>query len=629
MTNPSSEKIDLIKNSCSYGKVIDMAKNDPDWHVRLAAVENIDDENILKEIVNKELTSSVAIKAMEQISDEEFLSDICLNNPDSYLRLACINRISDESLLPKKELSSLLQRMLLNDSDVYVLKSVCENPNLDNQDVLIEVATSSDNELIQRQLIRKITDENTLTDFALDDENPFVRREAIQNPNLCDLQTICKIISHDCDEFNRIMAIYKIPDKESLLEIIYNESLQHRLSEIAENTNFSLNDYFLNIIETEDDEYKRRVGVNFIEDGDVLEDIILNESGDDIRADAIKNRNFNNQEILEELIGCETSPKILFEVVSKIENQMILTDYIKNNLEYNDVIVKAISKVEDLTLLKELSFHSDSRIRFEAVKMISKFDDEEFLMDIALTESDEKTCLEAIKSIRSRIDLIDIAGKRQEKAIRLIALNRIKARRLLDNYNVPVIRSSLNDLPFEAALKDMALHDDDLEIRKIATGKLDDKQDLDEIISIGDATSKVAQDRLNDLFEDIKRIDNEFILKELTCSLDNDVSAMAQATLDDLNRWESRIAQVNEIDDIDVLKDISQNDFNYFVRCEAEGKLEKLLFNIRLDEIESDYNQEKLRAIVNDENFSFEIRRKALLKITDESIIKVFEEKLN
>ena len=77
--------------------------------------------------------------------------------------------------------------------------------------------------------------------------------------------------------------------------------------------------------------------------------------------------------------------------------------------------------------------------------------------------------------------------------------------------------------------------------------------------------------------------------------------------------------------DISTLKDISQNDFNYLVRSEAEGKLEKILFHIRLDEIGNEFNQEKLKAIVNDEGFSLEIRRKALLKINDEDFIKKFE----
>ena len=86
---------------------------------------------------------------------------------------------------------------------------------------------------------------------------------------------------------------------------------------------------------------------------------------------------------------------------------------------------------------------------------------------------------------------------------------------------------------------------------------------------------------------------------------------------------------LNKINDIDTLKDIAKNDFNYFVRCEADGKLEKLLFNIRLDEIGNESNQEKLKAIVNDEDFSFEIRRNAFFKITDEEFLKIHEDMLN
>lgn len=628
MTDSSDVKIDLIK-SYSNEKIIDLAKNDPDWHVRLVAVENIDDETILKDILNVELTSAVAVKAMEQIKDKEFLADICLNNPDSHLRLACINRISDESLLSKDELSSLLEKMLLNDSDEFVLKSVCENPSMDNQKILIEVATSCSNELLQRQAIRKITDEPTLTDFALNNRNPYIRREAIQNPNLSNLDAICQIIGFDDDEFNRVMAIYKIPDKEALIGIIYNESLHNRLGEIAQNANFSLEDYFLDILKTESDEHKRQVAVNFIKDSDILEHVILNESNEDIRADAIRNNNFNNQKILEKLVTSESSPKILLEAVSKIQNQELLIDYIENNLQCNEVTVMAISKVRSLDVLEKLCGCPDSGIRLEAVKRIAKFgNNEELLHNIALTESYEKICLEAINAINVRNNLIDIADKRHEINIRVAALNRIEAKRLLDNYKAPIIRNSLNDLPYEAALKYMALHDEDLQVRKIAAGKLNDKQDLEDIISIGGAASQVAQDRLNTLFEDIKRIDNDFILKELTDCLDKDVSVLAKATLDDLNAWEIRIAKINDINDIDTLKDISQNDFNYFVRCEAEGRLEKLLFNIRFDEIKNDSNQKKLKAIVEDEGFSLEIRRKALFKIDDDEFLKNFETEL-
>lgn len=623
MTNSANVKIELIKQSYNQEKIIDIAQNDLNWHVRLAAVENIDDENILKDIANNDLTSAVAIKAMEHINDKEFLSDICLNHPDSYLRLTTINRICDESLLSKKELSLLLEEMLLNDPDSYILKSICENPNLTNQDVLIKVSKSKSDETLKRQAIKKIADEEILTDFALNDSNDYIRREAILNPNLKDLDVLYKIIRSDSDEFNRIMAIYKIPDAKSLLKIIYKKPLHNRLAEIAQNINFSLNDYFTDSLETEKDEYKRQVAINFITDSDILENTVLNECNDEIRADAIKNKSFKNQEMLDGLILNESNPKVLFEIVSKIQNQELLNRYVEDHLDYDEVTVKAISRLQNNVLLEKLTSHPDSRIRFEAVKKISKLNNQdELLRDIALTEICEEICVVAVESMNIRNDLIEVADKRREKIIRIKALNQIKPKRLLENFTGSIIRNSLADLPFEFALENMALNDRDDDIRKLATSKLDDEKLLYEISSGGDVNSIDAQIRLDSLFEDIKRIDNDFILKRLADCKDSEVSAMAQERLNDLTTWKSRIAEVNEINDINTLKDISQNDFNYLVRSEAEGKLEKILFHIRLDEIEDQSNQEKLKAIVSDEGFSQEIRRKALLLIADEEFLK-------
>lgn len=621
----NNDKIDSIIKLNNQEKIIDIAKNDMDWRVRRVAVEHIDSENVLKDIVNCELTSPVAIKAMEHINDVEFLSDICLNHPDAYLRLACINRISDESLFLKEELSSLLERMLFNDWDDVILKSVCENPNLDNQDILIKAIFNIDNEDIQRILLRKITDETILTDFALNNKNPFIRREAIQNLNLTNLNTISEIIMNDGDEFNRLMAIYKIPDEESLLEIIFNESLHHRLIEIAQNTNFLSDDYFLNILDGVD-EYPRQVAVSFINDSEILNNIILNETSDKIRADAIRNPNFTNQKILDYLILNETSHKVLFEVISKIENQELLSNFITSHLEYDDVFVKAISRVDDIHILNDLSTHPDSRIRLDAIKRISQFRDAVYILrNIALTENNEKICLIAVNSMKIRNDLIEVAKNRQEKNIRITALKQIKDRKLIDNYLGSIFTHSLKDLPFIFSLKEMALNDPDCDVRKIATSKIMDKGLLEEIAAGEDVNRFEAQKRLDSLFDDIKQIEHRRTLERLIENPDKDVSAMAQATLDDLYLWQDRLFKINEIDDIDTLNDIASNDFNRFVRLEAEGKLEKILFHIRLDEIDSKVNQEKLKSIACDDEFSLEIRHEALLKITDNIFVGKFE----
>lgn len=618
-------KIESVRNSSNQDEVIYTAKNDIDWQVRRVAVEKINDENVLKDIVNDELTSAVAIKAMEHIDDIEFLSDICLNHPDAYVRLASINRISDESLLLKKDLTSLLDKILFNDPNDIVLKSVCENPYLDNQESLTKAVFTIENEDIKKLLLRKITDEAILADFALNSENKFLRLEAIQNPNLIDLDTISEIIIRDDDEFNRVMAIYKIPDDESLLEIILRKPLHHRLPQIAQNTNLS-DDYFLEILNDGTDEYACQVAAGFIGDVEMLEKLILSKSSDRIRADAIRNSHFTNQKILDELIVTKTSPEILFEAISKIENQDVLEDYILNHLQHDEITSKAISRVDDTDFLRNLSTHPDSGIRLEAVKRISKFGDADgILRDIALTEDNEEICLKAVSAMKIRNDLIEVAKSRPEKNIRISALRRVADKRLIYNYFKSDIAHSGEYTPAEFALNEMALEDNDDDVKIIATGKVMDKELLDDIAADEDVNRFEAQKRLNSLFEDIKQIEHKQILSRLILSPDKDISSVAQATLDDLDLWEDRLSKVNEIDDINTLKDIARNDFNYFVRMEAEGKLEKMLFHIRMDEIDLESNQEELKAIASDEEFSREIRCSALLKIIDHAFVEKFE----
>lgn len=205
------------------------------------------------------------------------------------------------------------------------------------------------------------------------------------------------------------------------------------------------------------------------------------------------------------------------------------------------------------------------------------------------------------------------------------ALNQIKDRKLIGNYLGSFFTHSLKDLPFIFSLKEMALNDKDSDVRKIATSKIMDKGFLEEIAAGDDVNRFEAQKRLDSLFEDIRRIEHRATLERLIKNPDKDVSSMARASLDDLYLWEDRLSKINEIDDIDMLKDIASNDFNHYVRLEAEGKLEKILFHIRLDEIDLPANQEKLKAIACDEEFSLEIRQNALLKVNDDAFVEKFE----
>ena len=623
----SYDVMELIKRSNNQEEIIDIAQNDSDWHIRQFAVAYIEDEEALKDILINDSINSVSIKAMEQISDIDFLIDVCLNNPFSHIRLATLNRIIDESLLLTSDLTNLLNNVALNDPNEFIVKLAVENTNFNNPEVIMTIAESGRDVEIRKLAISKITDEKVLSDFALNDSNVFIRREAILNPNLSDFDILSEVIRNDDDGFNRHWACEKINDNDYLVKLIFNKSFYHRLDDLSLNSNLNCEEYFKEIYENSDDEYSRLVAAYLIQDEIYLANIVLNDSDDKIRLHAIKNKHFSNQEILKGLILSEDNRDIVFCVVSKIRDEDVLIEYIRTNLDDGRATLQAILKVNDVELLKELSMHSNPKIRLYAVKSFTNnFKDQynSILRDIALTDENKDVCLEATGAITNPYDLMEIADKNDDGDIRSLALKIIPTSRLLDNF-LFVHNSNRQSLNFKQKLKSLALNEVDDEIRHIAISKLDDKETLDNISSLEKDDSEIAQRRLNSLFEDIKRIDNELLLKKLISSGDSDVSYIAQKTFDDWINSQKHIDEISRISDIEKLKSIIDDDFNYYVRCEAEGRLERLLFNIRLDEINEKANQDKLMDIVKDETFPLEIRNKAFSKVNDEKFRKDYK----
>ena len=623
----SYDVMELIKRSNNQEEIIDIAQNDSDWHIRQFAVAYIEDEEALKDILINDSINSVSIKAMEQISDIDFLIDVCLNNPFSHIRLATLNRIIDESLLLTSDLTNLLNNVALNDPNEFIVKLAVENTNFNNPEVIMTIAESGRDVEIRKLAISKITDEKVLSDFALNDSNVFIRREAILNPNLSDFDILSEVIRNDDDGFNRHWACEKINDNDYLVKLIFNKSFYHRLDDLSLNSNLNCEEYFKEIYENSDDEYSRLVAAYLIQDEIYLANIVLNDSDDKIRLHAIKNKHFSNQEILKGLILSEDNRDIVFCAVSKIRDEDVLIEYIRTNLDDGRATLQAILKVNDVELLKELSMHSNPKIRLYAVKSFTNnFKDQynSILRDIALTDENKDVCLEATGAITNPYDLMEIADKNDDGDIRSLALKIIPTSRLLDNF-LFVHNSNRQSLNFKQKLKSLALNEVDDEIRHIAISKLDDKETLDNISSLEKDDSEIAQRRLNSLFEDIKRIDNELLLKKLISSGDSDVSYIAQKTFDDWINSQKHIDEISRISDIEKLKSIIDDDFNYYVRCEAEGRLERLLFNIRLDEINEKTNQDKLMDIVKDETFPLEIRNKAFSKVNDEKFRKDYK----
>ena len=607
-------------DNLTQDELIDIARNGSDWNARADACEKIRDENALKDIFRYDSIVMVKIKAVYNICDVDFLYDECLNNPQGHIRHAILNRILDEKLLNEGLLNSLLAKITLNDPEKIVRQVACRNLSDDFQEIFIYLALNSSDDELRCEAISKIRDANTLKYLALNDENRFVRLESVLNPNMVSIDTLVEIIGNDEDEFNRFSALSKIIDSDLLSAVIFNKSLYHRLSEISQNITFSLDDFFIRELECADDEYRRIVAVNFLQDSSLLEKIVENTDSEKIIANAISNKHFKNQKILHNLIEEESHPEIILAVADKIDDKRPVMDYVKRHLASDDLIFKLILKITDIDFLSELAFHENRQISCHAARQLIKL--KYHLFDIALNHPVKEIRIEAIGQITNRYDLVSIAHKDRDRDIVIAALNSLLADKLINRYlpHRSIITDSLNEIMLRNQLDDLVLNDD-IEIQKLAVSKLNRKEKLDEIISSKEDRElvDVARKRLDSLWHDLKLIDDEEVLGVIAQKGDGDIKSAVALQIQDLKTWRDRISKINDISNINQLKDIANNDYNYYVRCEAEGRLENLLFDIRLDEISITQNQEKLKTIADDGSYPLEIRNKAILKITDKN----------
>ena len=77
----------------------DVAKNDSDSRVRLAAVGDINDESVLVDVAKNASDSDVRLAAVRRVSDKGVLAGVAINDSDWHVREAVVKRISDESVL--------------------------------------------------------------------------------------------------------------------------------------------------------------------------------------------------------------------------------------------------------------------------------------------------------------------------------------------------------------------------------------------------------------------------------------------------------------------------------------------------------------------------------------------------
>ncbi len=139
-------------------------RSDPE--VRKAAVEKIDDQNILAKIVRNDNDGNVRYKAVEKLTDQQLLSDIARDDVDKYVRSRAAENITDRKILEDLAISS---------SDEKIRKMAVDI--IEDQKLLAKIEKEDSDEELAR--IAKIGNSNEVLNAAFD--------------KITDLEVICDI----------------------------------------------------------------------------------------------------------------------------------------------------------------------------------------------------------------------------------------------------------------------------------------------------------------------------------------------------------------------------------------------------------------------------------------------------
>ena len=215
--------LDDIKKMNDEKLLFEIAKNESDPTIRIAAARRLYNAEMLLHIVKTDKNMSVCEKVLKhlvfQIMFTEFRPRIIFEDENPFVEIALhsispdMRRVAADAV---KSETALLR--LVNSDDAEIRRHVAKK--IANKDAICFFARKDSDYEVRILAIRKVTDEEVLADVALHDDEWRVRCEAVQR--LTDEKILAKIAMKDKMNFVRYDAIKRMNDTTTLLHIAQN-----------------------------------------------------------------------------------------------------------------------------------------------------------------------------------------------------------------------------------------------------------------------------------------------------------------------------------------------------------------------------------------------------------------------
>ncbi len=372
----------VVRRLTSEDVLRNLALNDLDYRVRREAVKNpnLCDSKTFAEIVKSDYNDCVRLEALRQIDDDDLLEEMT-NDLSPLIRLHAFQRL--------KKSFELKEEVSFEDIDLSSIGTI------EDENVLYSIAKNAPSPAIRRYAFNKIEDERILANLiSCGDEFMNSALKKITNRNL-----LLNIALYSTNISTKRKAVKKIDDEEFLLKVVqnnpYNEISDYIVDRIRDESLLEI------IALNNSNPFNRKAAVNKIQSQDILKCLGETEC-EEVVCNAIV-RKTRDKRVLE-YIGlsnpCKTvrryvesvtdDDELLYkfalkeyesdnrrEIISKLTNEEYIVDLLKR--ESSEDVFKADFEITNIDLLIDLAKNSllPSAKRYA----LNNFEDKKILMD--------------------------------------------------------------------------------------------------------------------------------------------------------------------------------------------------------------------------------------------------------
>jgi hypothetical protein len=197
----------------------EVAKQDSEYGVRLAAVRKLTDQAVLADIAKKDRDADVRGAAVEKLTDQALLGDIAKKDSDVNVRRIAAGKVTDQGLLAEIARIDRAEDVRFAAAEKLTDQALA-------QAVLAEVAKTASNSWLRKAAVEKLTDQALLAEVAKKDSDSLdylaadVRQAAIEK--LTDPALLAEVARTNYWRVRKA-AVEKLTDQVLLAEVAKND----------------------------------------------------------------------------------------------------------------------------------------------------------------------------------------------------------------------------------------------------------------------------------------------------------------------------------------------------------------------------------------------------------------------